>query len=109
MLTATAAEIVDTDQPYSARSGSMSTPGTARNAAAPTSARKVTAATHQAGWIRAVRVVTTAEHGRRRPAADSGPTAADAGFGTPASLRSHLRASIGVAPAAYRRTYRGGV
>src|SRR3712207_8455147 len=52
MLTATAAEIVDTDQPNSARSGSISTPGTARKAAAPTSARKVTAATHQAGWIR---------------------------------------------------------
>ncbi|GAB3315938.1 helix-turn-helix domain-containing protein [Geodermatophilus aquaeductus] len=33
--------------------------------------------------------------------------AADAGFGTPASLRQHLRASIGVAPGAYRRTYRG--
>src|SRR5215204_6073712 len=56
MLTATAAEMVDTDQPNSSRSGSMSTPGTARNAAAPISARKVTAATHQAGWIREVRV-----------------------------------------------------
>ncbi|MGY1609726.1 MULTISPECIES: GlxA family transcriptional regulator [unclassified Geodermatophilus] len=33
--------------------------------------------------------------------------AAEAGFGTTASLRSHLRASIGVAPGAYRRTYRG--
>ena len=33
--------------------------------------------------------------------------AAQAGFGTPASLRQHLRASIGVAPGAYRRTYRG--
>ena len=55
MLTATAAEIVVTDQPNSARSGSMSTPGTARNAAAPTRARKVTAATHQAGWMRYVR------------------------------------------------------
>src|SRR3954469_7819925 len=52
MLTATAAEIVVTDQPNSERSGSISTPGTARNAAAPTSARNVTAATHQAGWIR---------------------------------------------------------
>src|SRR3954462_7878325 len=52
MLTATAAEIVETDQPNSARSGSISTPGTARNAAAPTRARNVTAATHQAGWIR---------------------------------------------------------
>ena len=33
--------------------------------------------------------------------------AADAGFGTPASLRQHLRAAIGVAPGAYRRSYRG--
>ncbi|SFP90547.1 Transcriptional regulator GlxA family, contains an amidase domain and an AraC-type DNA-binding HTH domain [Geodermatophilus dictyosporus] len=33
--------------------------------------------------------------------------AAEAGFGTPASLRQHLRAAIGVAPGAYRRTYRG--
>jgi transcriptional regulator GlxA family with amidase domain len=35
--------------------------------------------------------------------------AADAGFGTPASLRQHLHAAIGVAPLAYRRTYRGPV
>jgi transcriptional regulator GlxA family with amidase domain len=34
--------------------------------------------------------------------------AAEAGFGTPASLRQHLRAAIGVAPLAYRRTFRGG-
>ncbi|WP_336031299.1 GlxA family transcriptional regulator [Geodermatophilus sp. FMUSA9-8] len=33
--------------------------------------------------------------------------AAEAGFGTTASLRAHLRASIGVPPGAYRRTYRG--
>jgi transcriptional regulator GlxA family with amidase domain len=33
--------------------------------------------------------------------------AADAGFGTPASLRQHLRAAIGISPLAYRRTYRG--
>jgi transcriptional regulator GlxA family with amidase domain len=33
--------------------------------------------------------------------------AAQAGFGTPASLRQHLRAAIGVAPLAYRRTFRG--
>src|SRR3954471_4430184 len=56
MLTGTAAEIVETDQPNSARSGSISTPGTARNAAAPTRARNVTAATHQAGWMRGVRI-----------------------------------------------------
>ena len=35
--------------------------------------------------------------------------AADAGFGTTASLRQHLHAAIGVAPLAYRRTYRGPV
>lgn len=33
--------------------------------------------------------------------------AADAGFGTTVSLRQHLHAAIGVAPLAYRRTYRG--
>ena len=35
--------------------------------------------------------------------------AADAGFGTTASLRQHLHAAIGVAPLAYRRTYRGAL
>jgi transcriptional regulator GlxA family with amidase domain len=33
--------------------------------------------------------------------------ATDAGFGTTASLRQHLHAAIGVAPLAYRRSYRG--
>jgi transcriptional regulator GlxA family with amidase domain len=33
--------------------------------------------------------------------------ASDAGFGTTASLRQHLHAAIGVAPLAYRRTFRG--
>jgi transcriptional regulator GlxA family with amidase domain len=33
--------------------------------------------------------------------------AAESGFGTTASLRQHLHAAIGVAPLAYRRTYRG--
>ncbi|MEX5721168.1 GlxA family transcriptional regulator [Geodermatophilus maliterrae] len=33
--------------------------------------------------------------------------AEEAGFGTTASLRAHLRAALGVAPGAYRRTYRG--
>jgi transcriptional regulator GlxA family with amidase domain len=33
--------------------------------------------------------------------------AAQAGFGTTASLRQHLHAAIGVAPLAYRRTFRG--
>jgi transcriptional regulator GlxA family with amidase domain len=35
--------------------------------------------------------------------------ATDAGFGTAASLRGQLRASIGVSPLTYRRTYRGPV
>jgi len=35
--------------------------------------------------------------------------AADAGFGTTASMRAHLHAAIGVAPLTYRRTYRGPV
>jgi transcriptional regulator GlxA family with amidase domain len=35
--------------------------------------------------------------------------AADAGFGTAASLRGQLRATIGVSPLTYRRTYRGPV
>jgi transcriptional regulator GlxA family with amidase domain len=33
--------------------------------------------------------------------------AADAGFGTAASLRQQLRASLGLSPLAYRRTYQG--
>jgi transcriptional regulator GlxA family with amidase domain len=33
--------------------------------------------------------------------------AAEAGFGTAASLRLHLRSAIGVSPGAYRRMYRG--
>jgi transcriptional regulator GlxA family with amidase domain len=33
--------------------------------------------------------------------------AADAGFGTAASLRQQLRASLGLSPMAYRRTYQG--
>jgi transcriptional regulator GlxA family with amidase domain len=33
--------------------------------------------------------------------------AADAGFGTAASLRQHLRTAIGVSPGTYRRMYRG--
>jgi transcriptional regulator GlxA family with amidase domain len=34
--------------------------------------------------------------------------AADAGFGTAASLRQQLRGALGVSPLAYRRTYQGG-
>jgi transcriptional regulator GlxA family with amidase domain len=30
-----------------------------------------------------------------------------AGFGTATSMRQHLNAELGVAPAAYRRTFRG--
>jgi transcriptional regulator GlxA family with amidase domain len=33
--------------------------------------------------------------------------AVEAGFGTTAAMRQHLQAAIGVAPLAYRRTYRG--
>ncbi|WP_324273693.1 helix-turn-helix domain-containing protein [Blastococcus brunescens] len=33
--------------------------------------------------------------------------AQQSGFGTTASMRQHLHAAIGVAPLAYRRTYRG--
>src|SRR4051794_6819334 len=75
MLTATAVEIVETDQPNSARNGSMRTPGTARKAAAPTSARKVTPATHQAGWSRVVRAGTPVVTGSAwpKPAAVSAP------------------------------------
>jgi transcriptional regulator GlxA family with amidase domain len=32
--------------------------------------------------------------------------ARDAGFGTPASMRQHLQAALGVSPTAYRRTFR---
>jgi transcriptional regulator GlxA family with amidase domain len=34
--------------------------------------------------------------------------ARQSGLGSGAGLRQHLRATIGVAPLAYRRTYRGG-
>jgi transcriptional regulator GlxA family with amidase domain len=33
--------------------------------------------------------------------------AADAGFGTAASLRQHLQVAVGVSPSAYRATFRG--
>ena len=51
-LMLTAAESTVVDQPNSLCSGTISTPGAARKPAAPTSARKATAATIQAGWIR---------------------------------------------------------
>ncbi len=50
MLTARDSTVVD--QPNSSCSGTMSTPGAARKPAAPTKARKATAATIQAGWRR---------------------------------------------------------
>ncbi|MEU8822239.1 helix-turn-helix domain-containing protein [Streptomyces sp. NPDC048636] len=34
--------------------------------------------------------------------------ARDAGFGTPASMRQHLQAALGVSPTVYRRTFRTG-
>ena len=46
--------------------------------------------------------------GVHRPRRSSG-SPQQAGFGTAASLRQHLHAAIGVAPLAYRRTYRGPV
>ena len=54
-LTDTAAPMVPCDQPNSSCSGSISTPGTERNAAAPTRVTNVTAATTQAqcGPVRA--------------------------------------------------------
>ena len=48
-FTDSAAEIVPIDQPNSARNGSIITLGVARKAAAPSSARNVAAAAHQAG------------------------------------------------------------
>jgi transcriptional regulator GlxA family with amidase domain len=59
-----------------------------------------------ARWLTAQRVA----HARRLLETTDLPVeriAADAGFGTTASLRQHLHAAIGVAPVAYRRTYRG--
>ena len=41
------------------------------------------------------------------PTSRSSGSPPTAGFGTAASLRQHLHAAIGVAPLAYRRTYRG--
>src|SRR6478736_6788869 len=50
MFTDTARPMVACDQPYSMCSGSISTPGTLRNAAAPTRVTNVTDATTQAQW-----------------------------------------------------------
>ena len=57
-------------------------------------------------WITYQRV----EHARRLLETTDLPidrVAVAAGFGTATSLRQHLHATIGVAPAAYRRTFRG--
>lgn len=56
-------------------------------------------------WLALQRV----EHARRLLETTDLPidrVAAQAGFGTAASLRQHLHATIGVAPASYRRTFR---
>jgi transcriptional regulator GlxA family with amidase domain len=58
-------------------------------------------------WLAVQRV----EHARRLLETTDLPidrVAAQAGFGTAASLRQHLQATIGVAPANYRRTFRAG-
>jgi len=58
------------------------------------------------GWLAAQRVARA----RRLLETTDLPVervAADAGFGTSASLRQHLRGAIGVSPGAYRRMYRG--
>ena len=49
------------------------------------------------------------EHARRLLEGTDLPidgVARQAGFGTAASLRQHLHTAVGVAPAAYRRTFR---
>jgi transcriptional regulator GlxA family with amidase domain len=57
-------------------------------------------------WLTAQRV----ELARRLLESTDSPVeriAGQAGFGTPASLRQHLHAAIGVSPLTYRRTFRG--
>ena len=51
-LTETAPPMTPIGQPNSSCSGVMSTPGVDRNPAAPMIVRKVTTATHHAGWMR---------------------------------------------------------
>ncbi len=58
-------------------------------------------------WLATQRV----EHARRLLETTDLPidqVAAQAGFGTATSMRQHLQATIGVAPASYRRTFRAG-
>src|SRR6478752_1516921 len=69
MLTETANPIVPCDQPYSMWSGSISTPGTERNAADPTRVTKVTGATTQAQCTRDMGPILT-EPTDRRPVAE---------------------------------------
>ncbi|MGY1601788.1 GlxA family transcriptional regulator [Geodermatophilus sp. SYSU D00815] len=57
-------------------------------------------------WLAAQRL-SLARHLLESTDASVDQVAARAGFGTPASLRAHLRAALGVSPLAYRRTYRG--
>ena len=59
-------------------------------------------------WLAVQRV----EHARRLLETTELPidqVAAQSGYGTAASLRQHLHATIGVAPASYRRTFRSGI
>jgi transcriptional regulator GlxA family with amidase domain len=59
-------------------------------------------------WLHLQRI----EHARRLLERTDLPidrVARQSGFGTAASLRQHLHAAVGVAPAAYRRTFRSGV
>ncbi|MFF3325719.1 GlxA family transcriptional regulator [Streptomyces sp. NPDC002889] len=58
-------------------------------------------------WLTQQRV----EHARRLLEATDLPVdrvAADAGFGTSASLRAHMAAALGVSPMTYRQTFRAG-
>src|SRR5215207_1220927 len=74
MLTDTASEIVDLDQPNSCSSGRNRTLGVARTAAAARRTRKVTASASHAGWIARRGVVRGVDmSGKSRvPAASSG-------------------------------------
>ncbi|MGY1618559.1 GlxA family transcriptional regulator [Geodermatophilus sp. SYSU D00691] len=57
-------------------------------------------------WLAAQRI-SLARHLLESTDAPVDQVAAQAGFGTPASLRAHLRAALGVSPQAYRRSFRG--
>ena len=94
-----ALEHLDTDVPALARRAGMSER---------TFARRFREETGQSpgAWLIRQRV----DHARHLLEATDLPVdtvAERAGMGTAASLRSHLRAHLGVSPAAYRRTFRG--